>query len=221
MATSWPAARGIDGEGDREYIAPEILDGKYGKPADVFMLGLILLEIAGNVVLPENGPSWTKLRSGDMSDVPSLTWSNASSIFRDANGMPIVDDSDTSMDSFLSDDEMEDIELPQGQGRKRNYNPTKRSTSHDPANLFGSMRRGELRKAPAFMTDQYDAGSLDKVVKWMITPEPEHRPTIQDVLAQEGVLWVMRRRRAGATVFEGTWGPSEEVLGEDSEMVDV
>lgn len=32
-------------------------------------LGLIILEAAGNVVLPDNGPSWHKLRQNDFSDV--------------------------------------------------------------------------------------------------------------------------------------------------------
>lgn len=32
-------------------------------------LGLIILEAAANVVLPDNGPAWHKLRSNDFSDV--------------------------------------------------------------------------------------------------------------------------------------------------------
>src|SRR5947207_6772291 len=89
MATRWPAAAGIDGEGDREYIGPEILMGHYDKPADIFALGLIMFETAGNVELPDNGLSWQKLRNGDMSDVPSLTWScETSNILRDASGNP-------------------------------------------------------------------------------------------------------------------------------------
>lgn len=71
MATRWPADEGIDGEGDREYIGPEILMGRFDKPADIFSLGLIIFEVAGNVELPDNGVSWKKLRNGDMSDVPS------------------------------------------------------------------------------------------------------------------------------------------------------
>lgn len=55
-------------EGDREYIAPEILDGEYGRPADIFSLGLIVLEMAANVVLPDNGLPWRKLRNGNLSD---------------------------------------------------------------------------------------------------------------------------------------------------------
>ncbi|KFY42856.1 hypothetical protein V494_02207 [Pseudogymnoascus sp. VKM F-4513 (FW-928)] len=221
MAASYPAQQGIEGEGDREYIGPEILLGQYDKPSDVFAFGLIMLEIAGNVLLPDNGPTWQRLRSGDMSDVPSLTWSSASAVSRDATGIP-VDDSDTSMDSYLSDDEIErDLKSQRIQGRRRNYNPPKRSTSHDPANLFGSLRRGELNNAPAFMKDQYHRGALDGLVKWMITPRPEERPTIHEVLDSEGARWVEARRRAGATVFEGNWGPGDDVLADDAEMIDV
>jgi mitosis inhibitor protein kinase SWE1 len=35
------------------------------------------------------------------------------------------------------------------------------------------------------------------------------------------VQWAESRRRAGATVFEGNWGPADEVLAEDAEMIDV
>jgi mitosis inhibitor protein kinase SWE1 len=36
-----------------------------------------------------------------------------------------------------------------------------------------------------------------------------------------GVQWAESRRRAGATVFEGNWGPADEILAEDAEMIDV
>lgn len=35
----------------------------------VCSLGLVILEAAANVVLPDNGPAWQKLRSNDFSDV--------------------------------------------------------------------------------------------------------------------------------------------------------
>lgn len=221
MAASWPAQPGIEGEGDREYIGPEILLGKYDKPADVFALGLIMLEIAGNVQLPDNGPTWQRLRSGDMSDVPSLTWSNASTIMRDATGIPI-EDSDTSMDSNLSDDDVDtDFGSPSMLSRKRHSVPTASSLSYNSGNLFGSMRRGELSNAPDFMRDQYHEHSLDGIVRWMISPNPSDRPTITGVLGCEGLLWVETRRRAGATVFEGNWGPADDILADDAEMIDV
>lgn len=60
----------LEREGDREYIAPEIIfQGHYSKAADVFSLGLILLEAAASVILPDNGEAWQKLRNDNLSDV--------------------------------------------------------------------------------------------------------------------------------------------------------
>lgn len=222
MATTWPAQPEIEGEGDREYIGPEILLGQYDKPADIFAYGLIMLETAGNVILPDNGPTWQRLRSGDMSDVPSLTWSDASTILRDATGAP-VEDSDISMEAYGSDNDIETaFASPTLISRKRDCGESSnKSLSHDPTNLFGSMRRGELHQAPAFMRDMYHDGAIDKLVRCMILPTPEERPRIDQVLESEGVRWVQARRRAGATVFEGNWGPADDVLADDAEMIDV
>lgn len=195
--------------------------GKYDKPADVFALGLIMLEIAGNVQLPDNGPTWQRLRSGDMSDVPNLTSSNGSSILRDATGIP-VEESEISMDAYASDDEIEtDFGSPTLGSRKRNVLASSKSLSHDPGNLFGSMRRGELHRAPLFMRDMHHDHALDRIVKWMLSPFPAHRPIIGQVLESDGLRWVEARRRAGATVFEGNWGPDDVVLADDAEMMDV
>src|SRR4051794_25524734 len=91
LASTWPAPPHIDGEGDRHYLGPEVLSGRFDKPADVFALGVIMCEIAGNIVLPENGSSWQRLRSGDFTEIPSLTWSSESSLNRDSKGEPIND----------------------------------------------------------------------------------------------------------------------------------
>lgn len=210
MATRWPAEDGIDGEGDREYIGPEILMGRFDKPADVFSLGLIIFEIAGNVELPDNGVSWQKLRNGDMSDVPSLSFSSESNIYRDASGNPVSEepsfedlcasdcgDDDFGMGSFLG-------------GRK--------SSERKPVPL---TRSGELVDPPPFMVDSNNEQALDKIVGWMISPDPFHRPTADQILESYGVQFVESRRRAGATVYEGNWGPADEVLAEDTEMIDV
>ncbi|KAH8596418.1 hypothetical protein B0O99DRAFT_685943 [Bisporella sp. PMI_857] len=223
MATQWPAQAHIEGEGDREYIGPEILLGQYDKPADVFALGLIMLEIAGNVQLPDNGAAWQKLRSGDMSDVPSLTWSTDSQIVRDATGIPVTE-SDVSVDSLISDDEIEtDFGSPTLSSRKRNALSltSSKSLTHNPSNLFGSLRRGELHEAPAFMRDMYHEHALDNLIRWMISPAPQDRPTIQQILESPSLQWVNTRRRAGATVFEGNWGPADDILADDAEMMDV
>jgi mitosis inhibitor protein kinase SWE1 len=70
----------VEIEGDREYMAPEMLSNKPGTASDIFSLGLMLLETGANVVLPENGPTWLALRSGDLSDVPSLMSTTSSSM---------------------------------------------------------------------------------------------------------------------------------------------
>jgi mitosis inhibitor protein kinase SWE1 len=200
MATRWPAEPGTDGEGDREYIAPEILEGKVDKPADVFSLGLIMLEIAGNVVLPDNGMSWQKLRNGDLSDITTLSWDSESSIFsRDASGNPVEEPGLTEADTAM--DVTED--------------GIKKRPSLPPA------RPGELALPPVFMLDRTHPDSLDSVVTRMLTPSPFERPVIAQVLRAEGLRFVNARRRAGATVYEGNWGPADEVLAEDAEMIDV
>ncbi|KAJ2442059.1 mitosis inhibitor protein kinase swe1 [Coemansia sp. RSA 2440] len=55
-------------EGDRQYMAPEVLRGEYAPAADVFSLGLMLLEIVADIVLPENGADWHKLRTACFDD---------------------------------------------------------------------------------------------------------------------------------------------------------
>jgi len=186
MATSWPAQPGVDGEGDREYIGPEILMGKYDKPADIYALGLIMLEIAANVVLPDNGASWQRLRSGDMSDVPSLTSVSDMSVHRDASGRVTEDD-----DLGLTSEPLTELSVP------------------------------ALQSPPAFMMAKEDPDSLDSMVSWMINPEPDMRPIVDGVLSSSGVQWVAQRRRAGASIYEGSWGPADEVLAQDAEMIDV
>lgn len=55
-----------DKEGDRVYLAPEILNRIYTKFADVFSVGLIMLEMVWDVELPGYGDHWQRLRNGDM-----------------------------------------------------------------------------------------------------------------------------------------------------------
>lgn len=209
MATRWPAAAGIEGEGDREYIGPEILMGRYDKPADVFALGLILFETAGNVELPDNGLSWQKLRNGDMSDVPSLTWSSGmSSVLRDSSGNPLAED--VSFEELCASDLCDDgFGNSEFIAHKQEGKPVK------------TARSGELIEPPTFMVDATNDQALDRIVRWMISPDPADRPVADQIIQTYGVQWAESRRRAGATVYEGNWGPADEVLAEDAEMIDV
>ncbi|KAH6641729.1 hypothetical protein F5144DRAFT_590923 [Chaetomium tenue] len=216
LATSWPAPKGIDGEGDREYIAAEILRGEFDKPADIFALGLIILEIACNVFLPDNGPTWQALRAGDLSAVPPLTCGEAGAITRDANGLPLAHDSGISQVS-------DGPEVGLGISPRRGSLPYGAMT-HNASNLFGAQKRTESQRPPSFMLDPNDPHSLDNLVKWMLKPNAADRPTAEQVLESEPVSWISNHRTAGATVFEGNWGPRigpsvEEFV--DTEMMDV
>lgn len=208
MASVWPAPPGLDGEGDREYIGPEVLWGRFDKPADIFALGMIMLETAGNIVLPDNGASWQRLRAGDLSDLPSLTWTSDSSLVRDESGDPVE------MVGGMSNDSM-----------------TCSVQAEDDLDFLRPAIRGHRRKnsrdlvtPPNFMVDQSDKDALDQVVQWMISPDPDSRPTVDQLLMAGGVQWVERRRRAGATVYEGSWGPADVVVDsqhQDIEMMDI
>ena len=73
------------------------------------------------------------------------------------------------------------------------------------------------------MVDHNDPDALDRVVQWMISPNPDARPTVDQLLHAGGVQWVEARRRAGATIYEGSWGPADSVVshGQDVEMMDI
>ncbi|RKU46538.1 hypothetical protein DL546_000343 [Coniochaeta pulveracea] len=211
LAAEWPVQTSIDGEGDRVYIAPEILQGHYDKPADIFSLGLMLLEAAANVCLPDNGSTWMELREGNMSNVQSLTSTTAGSVVRDATGTPI------GLDSAISPPAADCIP----------FQFSEQSTAtHDASNLFGSLKRSELQSPPDFMIDASHPSSLDNIVKWMIHKDPAKRPTAAQLLEVEALVWVAARRHAGATVYEGNWGPeggpTNDLVEEsvDTEMTD-
>ena len=210
MATRWPAEEGIEGEGDREYIGPEILMGRFDKPADIFSLGLIIFEIAGNVELPDNGLSWQKLRNGDMSDVPSLTWSSEPGILRDISGAPVSEE--PSFEELCASD------LGEDDFGMDHFLGSCKPSERKPVPL---ARTGELLDPPEFMVDANHEQALDKIVRWMISPDPLDRPTADEILETYAVQFIAHRRRAGATVYEGNWGPADEILAEDAEMIDV
>jgi membrane-associated tyrosine/threonine-specific cdc2-inhibitory kinase len=52
-------------EGDAKYVAPELIMGgikQFTQKADIFSLGISVLEMAGNLDLPTCGPVWVALR---------------------------------------------------------------------------------------------------------------------------------------------------------------
>lgn len=50
-------------EGDPKYLAKEVIQGVYTKAADIFSLGMTILELASDLDLPSQGDSWHVLRS--------------------------------------------------------------------------------------------------------------------------------------------------------------
>ena len=53
-------------EGDSRYIANELLKGRFSTAADVFSLGISLLELACDLELPSEGEGWHCLRNGHL-----------------------------------------------------------------------------------------------------------------------------------------------------------
>ncbi|ODN77503.1 hypothetical protein L202_04674 [Cryptococcus amylolentus CBS 6039] len=59
----------LEREGDRVYMAPEMLRGFFVMAADIFSFGLVVLEIATNICVPDGGAPWHALRENDFSVV--------------------------------------------------------------------------------------------------------------------------------------------------------
>ena len=59
-----------ESEGDKVYLAPEVLSGRYGPKNDIFSFGCVLLELATFKTLPTEDHEWHMLREGDFSAFP-------------------------------------------------------------------------------------------------------------------------------------------------------
>ncbi|TGJ88624.1 hypothetical protein E0Z10_g135 [Xylaria hypoxylon] len=176
----------LDLDGDREYLAPEALRSEIDTPSDIFSLGLMMLEIAANVKLPENGATWTALREDDFSEIPVLTQvSNA--VQRDAEGMP-VDETERSLNVLDNDGNT-------AKSSGRSY--ILRSGVRQSGDIFGlhrtgsgSSRKTELQQPPLFMSVPNHCSSLDTVVRQMLAAVPMLRFTAGDLLQLEALTWV-------------------------------
>jgi mitosis inhibitor protein kinase SWE1 len=65
----------LEREGDRVYMPPEMLNGVFVMAADIFSFGIVFLELALNVYLPDGGVHWRALRENDYSYVDMTTLS--------------------------------------------------------------------------------------------------------------------------------------------------
>jgi len=199
-------------------MGPDLLQGCVDKPADIFAMGMIMFEIAGNCIPPDNGVSWQKLRSDDWEGLPSLTSGSSNSFPMDSQDSVMPPPPQDSFAPITRHDQDDDIDL---------FNP---DAGPSPWTIIRTPevqipRPEEEVQPPSFMLDPEDEQALDRVVRWMMLPEPSERPTVDHLLHMGGVAWVNARRRSGATVYEGQWGPARHTPHianpEDEEMLDV
>lgn len=120
---------GIDREveGDKTYLSPEALrDDGVGRAADVFALGITILEATFNINLPEDGEDWQKLRNNDFSDLSShyaqRTAKNAKDL-RVKASLPVGDSRNTLSDSTASSASADGSFAPPGEANEDYWIP--------------------------------------------------------------------------------------------------
>ena len=205
MATCLPLDdHDFENEGDREYIAPEIIsDAIYDFRADIFSLGLIIVEIAANVVLPDNGNAWHKLRSGDLSDAGGLSSTDihSESLFSTSTKF---DTNVTDMTNFHTTSVSTEEPLStancnltvSGLGNNNRY---------EKVSNYNNMLNSSIPAwVPKFLID---GESLERTVKWMIDPDYRRRPTANQLLHTEECMYVEMTRLTGAIIQEDDFGP--------------
>ena len=193
----------FENEGDREYIAPEIIsDGVYDFRADIFSLGLMIVEIAANVILPDNGTAWRKLRSGDLSDAGRLSSMeiHSSSIFSNS-----INESTALTTDTLSTVHEDVINIYDGvKNGITGINAPDITKSVVRPSAIKILRSDIPVWVPRFLID---GESLQKMVQWMIHPDYRKRPTANDILCTEECEYVEKTRQAGAIIQEDDFGP--------------
>lgn len=203
MASSVPAPPGFEREGDRDYLAPEVLGNgnNYDTPVDIFSLGLTMVEVAGNEALPPNGPEYEALRAGDIGGAPVLSTSLTNEfVYRDDEGNAVATE-DISEAETRDKPSSQEHNVPAKRQRNSRDDFSRRYASR----MHHRPRPGDLVDPPQFMAE----GTLEEIVKLMIRPDPKERPSATDLLSFPAFRWVDDRRLAPATIFEGLWGPND------------
>lgn len=230
LATKLPILeKDFDLEGDRNYIAPELINDKIYTPfADIFSVGLIILEIAANIILPDNGTPWRKLRSGDLSDAGKLSSDNISDFLHHQNFSSLSSYNSGGMSSTSSISHHfhnTNLQLYQHQHYLSNTAVFLANTAATSAVSGSAGSGGEGTGsgasanshtkdmipswAPAFLVGE-SVNNLDSLVSQMLKPNPFDRPTAKMILETNECVVIENRRKAGATIFEGEFGPSDD-----------
>jgi mitosis inhibitor protein kinase SWE1 len=211
LAQEWPVPANADIEGDRVYLAPEALESSSAvwSATDIYSVGMMLVEIACNINLPQNGASWQALRRDCFDEVPTLTLLSATQPHFDSQGLAVQP-------------RLSDLATNFGDRKHRRYK-TAGTDDNDgddgedddeddlptPTHADFAPKRDILEIPPDFMSDARHPASLDHLYKWMLARDPLRRPTAQDILETEGMMWVNARRQSPATVYEGKFGPGD------------
>lgn len=231
LATKLPILEtDFDLEGDRNYIAPELINDKIYTPfADIFSVGLIILEIATNIILPDNGTPWRKLRSGDLSDAGKLSSDNILDFLQHQNfssltsynsiGLSSTSSSSNGAATINTNSVFSHLQHPHVLSSGSNLNPA--NIPHPLNQTNSPLHSGdqfppsidEIREfipqgAPDFLVN--DSNNLDKLVTKMLKPNPFDRPTAKMILMRNECVTIESRRKAGATIFEGEFGPNDD-----------
>lgn len=209
----------FDIEGDRNYIAPELINDKIYTPfADIFSVGLVILEIATNIILPGNGTPWRKLRSGDLSDAGKLSSDNISDFLNHNNFSSL-----TSYTSSLNSINMQPLSLHhlssvghtttsanplQPPAISKPGSSSMSITGQSAPRLIDCVRELIPKGAPEFLVA--NSHNLDRLVSRMLKPNPFERPTANQILEMTECVEIENRRKAGATIFEGEFGPNDD-----------
>ncbi|KAG2733497.1 hypothetical protein G9P44_003022 [Scheffersomyces stipitis] len=219
LATKLPILeKDFDLEGDRNYIAPELINDKIYTPfADIFSVGLMILEIAANIILPDNGTPWRKLRSGDLSDAGKLSSDNIS-IFLQHQNFSSTTSYNTNV-NFSSNQSLNfegpaNFQLPSS-GSSANSKEKNLLTPNVPTVATSGCSTSTIRNirdlipawAPEFLISG-DSMILDKLVNKMLRPNPFDRPNATMILEMDECVTIENLRKAGATIFEGEFGPN-------------
>lgn len=161
-----------------------------------------MVEIAANIILPDNGLSWHKLRSGDLSDAGKL-----SSTDLNRQLLQFQKDHTTPNTSIMSSVFTHD----NNSGSSLSNHPTSAATTSSSGTTnttYSSKVKSKLGVppwAPEFLVD--GEGILDTLVKMMINPNPSMRPDANVILNTFECQLVELRRKSGAVVYEGDFGP--------------